>query len=142
MAVNSIDSSSTGNVSSSTLLKNDQVSSNEFLQLLVTQLKNQDPLDPLSSEEFMGQLAQFQSLSELMDLNKNSSSMLLSQQITEGASLIGKQVTGIDSYWGYVEGTVDKIFIDGNSVYLDVNGVYLKVNEVTEVAGDDSLNVE
>ncbi len=49
--------------------KSDQVSKDQFLQLLVTQLKNQDPLDPMKSEEFAVNLAQFSQLEQLVSIN-------------------------------------------------------------------------
>jgi flagellar basal-body rod modification protein FlgD len=50
---------------------NEEVSQDEFLQLLVTQLKNQDPLEPVKNEEFAVQLAQFSQLGELVKVNEN-----------------------------------------------------------------------
>ncbi len=49
--------------------KNDEIGKNEFLNLLVTQLKNQDPLDPMKSEEFAVNLAQFSQLEQLVSIN-------------------------------------------------------------------------
>ena len=46
------------------------VDKTEFLNLLVTQLKNQDPLNPVDSQDFVAQLATFSSLEQLMDINK------------------------------------------------------------------------
>jgi len=134
MAVSGIDGLSTGSVVGNTLLSNDKVTSDQFLQLLVTQLQHQDPLEPLSSEEFMSQLAQFQSLEELIKMNENSTQMLLGQKLAAASTLIGRYVCGWSSMFGAVEGTVDKVYVDGQDVYLDVNGVFLKVDEVMEVA--------
>lgn len=50
--------------------KNDEIGKNEFLNLLVTQLKNQDPLDPMKSEEFAVNLAQFSQLEQLVSINE------------------------------------------------------------------------
>jgi flagellar basal-body rod modification protein FlgD len=52
----------------------------EFLQLLVAQLKNQDPMNPLNAEEFAAQLAQFSSLEQLLNINES----LEAQQIQTG----------------------------------------------------------
>ena len=71
----------------------------DFLQLLVTQLKNQDPLSPMQSQEFAAQLAQFSSLERLMSIDDNlkqgiDSDMLLAQTInnTLATTFIGKEV--------------------------------------------------
>ena len=47
-----------------------QLMKDDFLKLLVTQLQNQDPLNPASNQEFAAQLAQFSSLEQLMEMNK------------------------------------------------------------------------
>lgn len=46
------------------------VDKTDFLNLLVTQLKNQDPLNPVNSQDFVAQLATFSSLEQLIDINK------------------------------------------------------------------------
>lgn len=50
--------------------KKDEIGRDEFITLLVTQLKNQDPLNPMENDRFAVDLAQFNSLSELMEINK------------------------------------------------------------------------
>ena len=67
-----------------------------FMQLLVTQLKNQDPLAPNDNQEFIAQLAQFSSLEEMQGVNENLVAMALLQesnalfsQLTNSSSLIG-----------------------------------------------------
>jgi len=75
------------------------VAENEFLTLLVTQLKNQDPLSPLQPHEFAAQLAQFTSVEQLEQVNAGLRSMndasglaTLVGKTTFGATLIGKHV--------------------------------------------------
>jgi flagellar basal-body rod modification protein FlgD len=72
---------------------------NDFLQLLVTQLRYQDPLEPMKDEDFVAQLAQFSSLEQLSNLNENQQQALdwdyLQMQTinnTMATSLIGKDV--------------------------------------------------
>ncbi|MBN1809623.1 MAG: flagellar hook capping protein [Planctomycetes bacterium] len=139
MSVDGIDGISAAGATSAGLLRNDRVTGDEFLQLLVTQLTHQDPLEPLSSEDFMSQLAQFQSLEELMDINARNDQILASQQLAAASALIGKHVSGISGILGYMEGYVDRIYVDGDVVYLDVEGLLLRVDEVLEVSGGDSI---
>mgnify|MGYP001764861594 CR=1 FL=1 len=55
---------------------NDVLGKDAFLKLLVTQLQNQDPLNPLDDKEFIAQLAQFSSLEQQITMNTNLSSIL------------------------------------------------------------------
>src|ERR1039457_6300182 len=79
-------SSSSGNANSLS-----GVSANEgtFLTLLVAQLKNQDPLSPTDSTQFVGELAQFSSLEQLMTINQNVGAMTNVVAPTSGASTTG-----------------------------------------------------
>jgi flagellar basal-body rod modification protein FlgD len=52
-----------------------QVNESDFLKLLVTQLKNQDPLNPADNQEFLAQLASFSSLEQLISINQNIAKM-------------------------------------------------------------------
>lgn len=78
--------------------KKDVMGKDDFLKLMLTQMKNQDPLNPMESAEFATQLAQFTSVEQLMNLNdamKTSldANYLLSQSInnTLAATLIGNE---------------------------------------------------
>ncbi|MDY3551626.1 flagellar hook capping FlgD N-terminal domain-containing protein [Gemmata sp. JC717] len=68
------------------------VGQDQFLQLLIAQLKNQDPLDPVSNQDFIQQLATLNTVSGIQSLNTNFSEMLKLQQITQGADLVGKTI--------------------------------------------------
>ncbi len=68
----------------------------QFLKLLIEQLKNQDPLNPMDSTDFTAQLAQFSSLEQLFDVNKNLAAMQAYSATMNRLSaldMIGKQVT-------------------------------------------------
>lgn len=132
--VGGIDALSSATVAGNTILKSDKVSSDDFLLLLVTQLRHQDPLEPLSSEEFLSQLAQFQSLEELMDLNRNSGKLLLGTHLTAASAMLGRYVRGVSAVDGPLEGIVQRVYIDGDDVYLDLGGYYLLVEEVVQVS--------
>lgn len=68
---------------------------NTFLNLLTTQLKNQDPLEPLKSSEFVNQLVQFSQVEQAINANKNLEKILAAQAANQAAaslSYIGKTV--------------------------------------------------
>ena len=67
----------------------------EFFELMLTQLKNQDPFEPLESGEFLSQIAQFSSVQSLGQLNSSFdtlSSSIVSNQALQGAALVGRSV--------------------------------------------------
>lgn len=81
---------------SGTQLTTSQESQDQFLQLLVTQIQNQNPLDPMSNEEFTSQLTQFSMLEQLETMNSNmTQDMTYSQSLnnTMMLSLVGKQAS-------------------------------------------------
>ena len=119
---------------------NDDLGKDAFLQLLVTQLKNQDPLDPQDNSEYIAELAQFSSLeqmtnvvSKLEDLGKIVDNIDSSVLIGQLSGMIGK---GID----WVE-TVEEADADGNPLTHQEakSGV---VSGVTIVDGNPSVSVD
>lgn len=69
---------------------------NDFLSLLTTQLKNQDPTSPMDTNQFTSQLVQFTSVAEQISTNQTLSQILtanLAQQLTQASSLVGQKVT-------------------------------------------------
>jgi flagellar basal-body rod modification protein FlgD len=95
-----------------TSVPDQELGKDDFLQMLITQLRYQDPMDPMKDQEFIAQMAQFSSLEQLTNMNENLSdnlnwNYLLSQTInnTMATSLIGHEVKAI-----------------GNEVYLSDDG--------------------
>jgi flagellar basal-body rod modification protein FlgD len=75
--------------------KKSELNQDDFLTLMITQLKNQDPFKPMDPAQYVGQLAQFSSVSGLADINKNISALtssLRGNQVLDGAALIGRTV--------------------------------------------------
>ncbi len=65
------DQQATNSSDASAATSSDVVNKDQFLKLLVAQLQNQDPLNPLEGEAFVAQLATFSSLEQLVSINKN-----------------------------------------------------------------------
>jgi len=117
-------------------LKSSNVTSDQFLRLLVTQLQNQDPLNPLSNEDFLAQLAQFQSLEEQMETNQNTKSLLLGQQLAAASGLIGKYVVVAGSDGQEYIGRVDKVAVENGEVLLVSGNMAVSLEEIREVRNE------
>jgi flagellar basal-body rod modification protein FlgD len=111
-----------------------QIGQNQFLQLLVAQMKSQNPLEPTSNQEFLGQLAQFSTLSGIETLNSNFSDLMSLQQITQGSSLIGKQVAYMDPENQAVSGIVHSVAVTDGKMQLQVGGNLVTLDRILGVA--------
>ena len=69
------------------------ITQEQFLKLLITQLQNQNPLEPITDQQFISQLTAFSTLQGIQSLNVSFEQMLRLQQLMGGASLIGRTVT-------------------------------------------------
>ncbi len=97
----------------------------DFLQLLVTQLRLQNPLNPLSDQEFSTQLAQYSSLEEMQNANKSLQSLLF----LNASSLVGKEVELSDGTVGQVK----SVTVKEEQVVLEVGDSEYNINEVVKV---------
>jgi flagellar basal-body rod modification protein FlgD len=83
-----------------------------FLQLLIAQMKNQDPTDPVDASEQMSQLASFSQVEQTIQTNTKLDTLLSSSSLTQASSYVGKYMTSAD---GTTAGTVSsvKVYSDG-----------------------------
>lgn len=106
----------------------------DFLQLLVAQMRYQDPLKPMENKEFIAQLAQFSALEQMMNVG-------LSSNLTYGMSMLGKQVFAHHEAGGVLYGKAVSVRIaDGNKPMVRVEaegGVHAEV-ELSKVFQVDS----
>lgn len=95
----------------------------QFLTLLVAQLKNQDPTNPIENEQFVSELAQLQTLEQQQKLAETNQSLLLQSSLATGASLIGKDVVGNVLQAGELiemSGKVQSLKVEAGSVVFRV----------------------
>ncbi|MFC5448343.1 flagellar hook capping FlgD N-terminal domain-containing protein [Paenibacillus aestuarii] len=107
----------------------------DFLKILITQLQNQDPTQPLQDKEFIAQMAQFTSVEQLT--NMASEMKLMRQSLGFVSGMIGKSITwdSTDSSGATVEksGVVDSItFKDGNQ-YANVKGEEISLDKLKKI---------
>ena len=136
--INSITSSNAATAATTTTA----MGKDDFLKMLIAQLKNQDPTNPQQGSEFAAQLAQFSSVEQLTNLNttlksqtQNSSTLFNAQAI----NLIGKEITaqtaaGADGTPGAViTGQVTAVSFKNQTASLTVNGQEIPFNTLLSV---------
>lgn len=112
-----------------------------FLKILVTQMKNQNPLEPLKDTEFIGQMAQFSSLEQLTNLNTTMNTFVTGQgsaSLTDHANLIGNKVfweREVNGQKESGEGIVKAISMKNGelTVELEGDGPKLPINTIQRI---------
>jgi flagellar basal-body rod modification protein FlgD len=101
----------------------DTLGKEDFLQLLVVQMQTQDPLDPVKNEDFIAQLAQFNSLEQMITLNDQIESLSSLQTLSSSSSMLGKIVEALDEDGNTLEGKVTEVrYVDGEVLLTLENG--------------------
>ena len=115
-----------------------KVDKDMFLKLMVAQLKNQDPMNPTDSSQFLAQTAQFTSLEKLTAV-ADQTSQALSAQLAFGASgLVGRSVTYTDADGAEQAGAVSSVRFTTTGPLLSIGGSDVTLDSVTSVVGSGS----
>jgi flagellar basal-body rod modification protein FlgD len=93
---------------------NNTVDYNTFLQLLISQMQNQDPTDPTDTSQFMSQYAQMSTVEQAVQTNSKLDALLSSQALSQADGVIGRTASYTDSTGATVSGTVASVSINSN----------------------------
>lgn len=112
----------------------------DFLKLLVTQLRYQDPLSPIDDKEFIAQLAQFSSLEQVQNLNTTMEQFvtfsLIEGQLSRGAALVGRNVLVYDPRTeSELEGKVEAVRMFDGVCKIIIDDEMYDLHHVLEIRG-------
>lgn len=116
------------------MLEQSRLSEQDFLRVLVAQLRNQNPLKPKDDGEFISQLAQFDQLSSLNQINQTLQAFSQLSMLGQASSLLGREVVAVSPATGAtITGVVEGIAVAAGVPYLNVAGEHIGVAAVLEV---------
>lgn len=108
-----------------------------FLQLLVTQMKHQDPLAPTDNAQMIAQMATFSQVEQMQNMAHSMSQ-------SQATDLLGKTVimkaVSASGEEGYIQGKVDYIIKEGEKVYLGINGNEYDLDDLDTVVDEEFYN--
>ena len=133
--INSISSTGSSTGADNTIpLPTQMLSQKDFLNLLVTQMTSQDPLNPTNSQDLLSQMTQFSTLNANTSLQANLAQLQSSQQFSLANSLLGKQVTLQLNSNTTAQGIVTGVDTSSTAPQVVVNGQSYNLSQVLSVA--------
>jgi len=131
-AINSINTYSTQTASAQ---PTKELGKEAFLKILVTQLQNQDPTQPMQDGEFITQMSQLSVLEQLSNLNQSLSSFLQSNNnLSQYSTMLDKRVTWTNSETGGQEsGVVTGVLYKNNAVYFKIGDQEIESTAILSV---------
>ena len=107
----------------------------DFIHLMITQLKNQDPTQPMSNEQLLQQMTDIGQLESTDQLQSSMTTMTLQNNIGAAANLLGKSIVGMDDQKNLTKGVVNGVLVQNNLVYLTLDsGANVQLGNVTSIA--------
>ena len=111
-----------------------ELDKNAFMQILVNQLKYQNPMEPQDSETFINQMVQLSTMEQMANLTANIERMLQSNEFNRAVSLIGHQVTALNTNGEPVEGTIEKVSMAAGEPRLVVNNSEYSLGQIVNIS--------
>ncbi len=132
MTTSAINTSSSPNKLSSDKFK---LKTDDFIKMMVTQLQNQDPTDPVKNQDLLAQMSQIGQLQSSEDLQTSLKGLVLQNSLGAAGNLIGKMVQGLDTDGSKMGGLVTSVKVVDNNVSLELdNGQTLDLSRVTSIS--------
>jgi len=131
VGVTSTSATQTSSTATSQTSKN-KLDEDDFMLLLLAQLKTQDPLEPMSNQEMMSQMTQLNSLTALKGMQEAITKSAYYQQLSYGSSLINKEV-GWNGEEGVERGVVSGVIVENNNVFVKVGDKQIAISDILDV---------
>ena len=112
----------------------------EFLQLLITQMRNQDPIEPVDNAEMIAQLAQFSSLEQMKNLNDEFSNLRQENSLMQSLLLSGQVVAAEHIDGTSIEGVVEKVSWQEGKLHLTIDGTLYPLKDLNSFSLVDGVS--
>jgi flagellar basal-body rod modification protein FlgD len=141
MAASAIGNTQQGNqLTGKTASSKMSLKTEDFIKMMVTQLQNQDPLEPAKNEQLLAQMSQIGQLQSSTQLTESLKGLVLQNNLGAAGNLIGKMVRGSDENNESVDGLVNSVRVESDKVFLELdNGKSLELGRVTSISGGGAV---
>lgn len=123
-------------------LKSDKfaLKTEDFIKMMITQLQNQDPMQPAKNEDLLAQMSQISQLESGTQLQKTLKSLVQQNNLSSAGAMIGKFVKGKNAQGEDLEGIVTSVKVEDGNLFLELdNGQKMAFENVTSVTSASTV---
>jgi flagellar basal-body rod modification protein FlgD len=125
--------STTASASASATSTFGNVNLDDFIKMLVAELQNQDPMEPMKNSDLLQEVSQIRAIQSNDQLNTTLQSVSLGQNLTNASILLGGTITGLNDSGDKITGMVDRVTLDNGVATLHIGDNTVSLNNVSEV---------
>jgi len=103
----------------------------EFLNLLIVELQNQDPLNPMENADMLNQIGQIREISANQKLTETLTTLAVGQELSMASTMIGKNVNALDNNANEVSGVVDRVSVQTDPEDPSIRKVSVHIGDST-----------
>ncbi len=114
---------------------------NDFITMMITELQNQDPTNPMSSDQMLSEITQMGQISTAEQLTTTLTGMETGQNLSNASALIGMQIEGKDAQGNDISGTVSSVTIANGTPSINVGTSSLSLDQITNILPFDASSL-
>jgi len=119
-----------------------EVELNDFIQLMVTELRHQDPLNPMDNTQILQQMSQIRAIASNDRLSETLESVLLGQSVVTATSLLQKTIAALSDDGEQISGIVDRVSIEDGQAKLHVGEHVIDPKNIAEILPEEDSDTQ
>lgn len=136
-AQNAHSASSAGSTSAGSTDAFSNISSNDFLRMMIAQLQNQDPMNPMDDSQLLQQISQIRDIQASTELTSTLGNLGVGQNLASASALISKKVTALDNSGNAISGIVQSVSMQDGKPQLVINGSNVSLSNIQSILPGD-----
>lgn len=134
--------SAAGSTSSGSSDAFSNITSNDFLQMMIAQLQNQDPMNPMDDSQLLQQISQIRDIQASTELTSTLGNLTVGQNLASASALISKNVTALDSSGNDISGIVQSVSMQNGQPQLVINGSNVSLSNIKSILPGDTQTTQ
>jgi flagellar basal-body rod modification protein FlgD len=112
----------------------------DFIKMMITQLQNQDPMEPAKNDQLLAQMSQISQLQSSTNLQDSLKTIVQQSNLSAAGSMIGKLVKGKDASGADISGVVSSVKVEDGSLFLELDsGKKMGFADVTNISAASEI---